>query len=66
MRGIVLRLVALAAITLVGCSSIGLGPWGGPAYDLDVNKIGTGEPAISLRNDGEFWNGQPMDCRTRR
>lgn len=65
MSGTALRLVILATlIALAGCNT--LGPWGGPAYTLDTDKVGTGQSAISLRNDAQFWNGEPMDYRTRR
>ena len=49
-----------------GCAYLPLGPWGGPAYDLDLGKIGTGEPAIVPRNDPAYLFGEPMDCRTRK
>ena len=47
-----------------GCS-INLGPWGGPAYTLDLDRIGTGEPAINLRNDESYQDGQPTGYRSR-
>jgi hypothetical protein len=61
-----LRLALLAALAglLVGCDD--LGPWGGPAYTVDWNKIGTGEQAILPRNDASYWNGEAMDYRSRR
>jgi hypothetical protein len=65
MRRTVARLAALVAITFAGCQ-LPLGPWGGPAYEVDTTKAGSDESSISLRNDAQFWNGQPMDCRTRR
>jgi hypothetical protein len=64
----VLRLALLsAAATLpMGCGLIDLGPWGGPAYSLDTGKIGTGQQAITPRNDASSWNGEPMDSHTHR
>jgi hypothetical protein len=41
-------------------------PWGGPAYDIDDDKIGTGEQAFILRNDPFYWNGEPQDLRSDR
>jgi hypothetical protein len=49
-----------------GCGSFQLGPWGGPAYDLQFDKVGTGQQAIVPTNDAAYWDGQPMDTRTRR
>lgn len=51
------------AANLTGC---GCGPWGGPAYTLDWDKVGTGQQALVLQNDSEYWNGEPLDCRTHR
>jgi hypothetical protein len=64
----VLRLALLsAAATLpTGCGLVDLGPWGGPAYSLDIDKIGTGQQAITPRNDTSNWNGESTDTRTRR
>lgn len=53
--------VLLILTCLSGCVSIDLGPWGGPAYTLDTDKIGTGEQAIRPRNDNKYMNGEPMD-----
>jgi len=53
------------ALVSAGCSWP-LGPWGGPAYELDLSKVGTGQEAISLRNDAEYKNGEPMDYKKRR
>lgn len=63
-----LRLAMLLICTApaVGCSSWNLGPWGGPAYTLDTEKIGTGQQAITPRNDAFYQNGEPMDYRSRR
>ena len=57
--------IALGMILLMttGCS---FGPWGGPAYTLDPGKIGTGQQAITPRNDGFYSNGYSDDYRTRR
>ena len=58
-----LPFVLTAAVAAAnGCSLIPLGPWGGPAYQLD--ESGGGEPAIKLRNDHQYWNGEPMDYRS--
>lgn len=62
-----LALLAAAAIPVSGCGfCMPLGPWGGPAYTLDTDRIGTGRPAIVPLNDAVTWDGQPMDLRTRR
>jgi hypothetical protein len=49
-----------------GCALIDLGPWGGPAYTLDTGRLGSGEPALELRNDSEYIHGQPVDARRNR
>ena len=56
----------LLSICPTGCCLVDLGPWGGPAYTLDTSKIGTGQQAITPRDDAQYWNGQPMDNRTHR
>jgi hypothetical protein len=63
----ILRLVLLliGAATLTGCSSWNLGPWGGPAYTLEMDKVGTGQPAVIPRNDAFYQDGESMDCRSR-
>jgi hypothetical protein len=48
---IVSVLVALFAAS--GCT-VPLGPWGGPAYELDVGKIGSGQQAIKPKEDGLY------------
>jgi hypothetical protein len=58
-------LLLFLSACVAGCSWP-LGPWGGPAYTLDFDKIGTGLQAISPRNDAFFQDGEPMDYRTRR
>ena len=65
MRRIAIALfLAFASVTLpTGCQ---LGPWGGPAYDVDYGKIGTGEQAITPRNDAFYMNGEPQDYRSNR
>jgi hypothetical protein len=64
----IVRLVVFPAVAaaLGGCSDLDLGPWGGSAYQLDTEKVGTGQQTISSRNDAEYWNGQPTDHRPRR
>jgi len=60
-----LLFLGLAAVAMPGCCLVSqLGPWGGPAYDLDYDKIGTGEQAITPTNDPWYMNGEPQDCRT--
>jgi hypothetical protein len=64
----VVQLAAAAYLFIVmgaGCAAIGLGPDRGPKYDLNLGKIGTGEQAITPTNNNEFWNGMPMDARTK-
>jgi hypothetical protein len=46
----------LALVVVAGGCSIPLGPWGGPAYELDTTLIGTGKQAIIPREDGSPWN----------
>lgn len=59
--------LCLAAVLAPGCCLVSqLGPWGGPAYDLDYSKIGTGEQVITPSNDEFHINGEPQDCRTSR
>lgn len=60
----VLFLVIVTMLT--GCGIIGLPPWGGSAYGVDLGKIGTGEQAVTPRNDPWHSGGMPMDMRTRR
>jgi len=59
-------LILVELLSSSGCGSFQLGPWGGPAYDLQIDKVGTGEQAIVPTNDAAYWDGQPMDTRTRR
>jgi hypothetical protein len=59
-------LILAGLLSSSGCGGFQLGPWGGPAYDLQFDKVGTGEQAIVPANDAAYWNGQPMDTRTRR
>ena len=61
-----LALWSVVAFLVAGCGEIPLGPWGGPAYTLDTEKIGTGQQAISPRNDALYSNGEPMDRRSKR
>jgi hypothetical protein len=56
-------LLMCATVPLAGCGLFDLGPSGGPAYQLDSAKVGTGQQAITPRNDSSYWNGQPMDYR---
>jgi hypothetical protein len=60
--------LGFASVVLPGCCGLvsNLGPWGGPAYEIDHDKIGTGEQAIVPRNDELFWDGEPMDLRSDR
>lgn len=64
--------VAVNVITACGCQSlttevartvIGQTPAGGMAYDIDDDKIGTGQQAIVPRNNADYWNGQAMESR---
>jgi hypothetical protein len=66
MSGLTRRLSILLTLASVsaGCSSIDLGPWGGPAYTLHTDQIGSGRNAILPRNDAQFSNGEPVDYRT--
>ncbi|HVJ79972.1 MAG TPA: hypothetical protein VNC50_02785 [Planctomycetia bacterium] len=62
-RAILQPLVMTAVLaSATGCSLIPLGPWGGPAYQLD--ESGSGGPEIKPRNDHQYWNGEPMDYRS--
>jgi hypothetical protein len=66
-QGKLLLILVLAMVATPGCCIVSqLGPWGGPAYDLDYGKIGTGEQAITPTNDAFYMNGEPQDCRTNR
>lgn len=68
MRRVILpMLFGCALLALPGCCLVSqLGPWGGPAYDLDYDKIGTGEQVITPTNDPWYMNGEPQDYRTNR
>lgn len=68
MTGVVLRLCAVVTLAGVstGCGALDLGPWGGPTYTLDPAKVGTGQQAITPRNDWSYSRGEPMDYRSRR
>lgn len=61
-----LTLGLILVIAPAGCRWLDLGPWGGPAYTLDTEKVGTGQQAITPRNDAGYADGQALDCRTRR
>ena len=66
LKSLLLALLLLALpVAGVGCS-FNLGPWGGPAYTLDLDRVGTGEEAINLRNDAYYQDGQPTGYRARR
>jgi hypothetical protein len=51
-------LLTLASVS-AGCSSIDFAPWGGPAYTLHTDQIGSGRTAITPRNDAQYSNGEP-------
>jgi hypothetical protein len=53
-----------AAAALPGCEPIGVR--GGPHYTCDLFNLGTGQPVFEPANDMNYWNGEPMDARTRR
>jgi hypothetical protein len=61
------RFVALwaaVALGLVGgCGTF----WNKGSQALDVNPlaIGSGAPVVTPANDNRFWNGEPMDLRTK-
>jgi hypothetical protein len=59
-------LILVGLLSSSGCGGFQLGPWGGPAYDLQLDKVGTGGQAIVPTNDAAYCDGQPMDSRTRR
>jgi len=61
-----MQLVYLIMFTAISGCAWNLGPWGGPAYMLDLNRVGSGEQAIQPRNDDANWHGQPVNLRTRR
>jgi hypothetical protein len=52
-------LVLVSLVSLTGCGTWNLGPWGGPAYEMDLSKMGTGESVFSLRNDAYYLDGMP-------
>jgi hypothetical protein len=67
MGRLALRLVLfLVPITLASGCSIPTGPQNGYQCTLYTGSIGTGEQAITPRNDESYSNGEPMDHRTRR
>jgi hypothetical protein len=59
----------IAAVLLIGslsgCGVFNLGPWGGPAYEMDTDKLGTGQQTIVPRTDATYYNGEQMS-RTHR
>lgn len=57
-----IRLVLLGVV--LACATLGCA--GAPGYSVDLNKVGTGEQAIEPRNDAQYWDGTPMDQRTRK
>ena len=64
----VVRLAVAAQLVLLsawGCEIIHLRDNSGPSYDVRSDKLGTGEQAIAPTNDNYFWNGMPMDARTK-
>lgn len=56
--------VVLFGLTVLasGCNTlrIPIPAQGGFAYELDMSKLRTGQPAIVPRNDMTHWDGQPM------
>jgi len=52
-------------LMIAGCAEFDLGPWGGPAYTFDSDKLNSGQPAITPRNDNGYWNGEAVDNRRR-
>jgi hypothetical protein len=57
-----LVVVIVAMIAAAGCT-VPLGPWGGPAYELNVGDIGTGKQAITPRNDADFVGGAEINMK---
>lgn len=55
-------ILALAIALSAGCSW-DLPSFGGVGYQLNTDRIGTGQPAITPRNDHQFWDGEAMDNR---
>jgi hypothetical protein len=55
-------IVLIGAVIAAGCT-VPLGPWGGPAYDLDTSKIGSGAAAITPRNDADYSNGDAVNAK---
>jgi hypothetical protein len=56
----------LFVLLVCGCSIGDIRDRTGPAYDLAVDKIGTGLQAITPSNDIYFCDGMPMDARTKK
>lgn len=54
--------VIIASVAAAGCA-LPLGPWGGPAYELNVGDIGAGKQAITPRNDSDYQNGDAVNAR---
>lgn len=64
MRQLALRLAATAciAVTSTGCCILDF--WsssGNRAYNVDLDKVGTGEQVITSPNDGKPWQGDAIE-----
>ncbi len=75
LRNLFRLVMAVQVISACGCQSLltevaktvtGQTPAGGMAYDIDDDKIGSGQQAIVPRNNADYWNGQAMDSRPRK
>ena len=64
--GLIICLLTIQ-LMLPGCSWLDvLLPEGfGPGYVIDGDEFGTGRQAIFPRNDHKYWNGEPMDLRSK-
>jgi hypothetical protein len=54
--------VSVISVCTTGCT-VPLGPWGGPAYDLNVADVGTGKQAITPRNDADYVGGSEINTK---
>jgi hypothetical protein len=66
-RSAILFAVAASLFLLLGagCETT-IGRDLGPKYDVDWDKLGSGQSVFSPLNDNQYMDGMPMDARTKK
>jgi Ni,Fe-hydrogenase I small subunit len=62
----VVWLVLTSLTTCMGCAEWDFWNHSSPGLNVDTSKIGTGASVVTPIDDNRFWNGEPMDLRSRR